>query len=67
MEPPKKLINKILEFCFLLALCCLLINLAMHWILEVWLVLLVLAVAVAAITIIYRIWRHRHDQDLGKW
>lgn len=67
MEPPKKLITRILEFCFLLALCCFLINTAMHWLLDVWPVLLVLAIAVAATTIIYRIWRHRHDQDLGKW
>ena len=67
MEPPKKLITRILESCLLLALCCFLINLAMHLLLDVWPVLLVTAIIIAAIVIGYRIWRHRHDQDLGKW
>lgn len=67
MEPPKKLITKVLEFCFLLALCCFLINTAMHWLLDVWPVLLTIAIIAAAIVIGFCIWRHRHDQDLGKW
>lgn len=66
MEPPKKLITRILEFAFMLALSAFLINTAACWILEVWPVLLAIALVLAAIIIIYRIWKHEHD-DLGKW
>jgi len=65
VEPPKRLITRILEFAFMLALSAFLINIAAYWILEVWPILLAIALVIVAITIIYRIWKHRHD--LGKW
>ena len=65
MEPPKKLITRILEFAFMLALSAFLVNTAAYWILEVWSVLLAIALVLVAIVIIYRIWKHWHD--LGKW
>lgn len=67
MEPPKHLITKILEVTFMLALAAFLLKTAVGWILEIWPVLLTIAIIVVAIIIAYRIWRHRHDQDLGKW
>ncbi len=65
MEAPKKLIMRILEFAFMLALSAFLINTAAYWILEVWPILLVIAIVVMVVIIIYRIRKHKHD--LGKW
>lgn len=65
MEPPKRLITRILEFAFMLALSAFLINTAAYWILEVWPVLLTIALIIIISIIIYRIWKHRHD--LGQW
>lgn len=65
MEPPKRLITRILEFAFMLALAAFLINTAAYWILEVWPILLAIALVIIVIIIIYRVWRHRHD--LGQW
>ena len=65
MEPPKRLITRILEFSIMLALSAFLINTAAYWILEVWPILLSIVLVIAAIIIIYRVWRHRHD--LVKW
>ena len=39
---------------------------AAYWLLEVWPILLTIAIIVTAIIIGFRIWRHKHD-DLGKW
>lgn len=66
MEQPKRLITRILEFAFMLALSAFLINTAAHWILEVWPILLAIAIIVTVAIICFRIWRHKHD-DLGKW
>lgn len=66
MELPKRLITKILETAFMLALSAFLINTAAYWIMEVWPILLVIAIIVAVIIIGFRIWRHRRD-DLGQW
>ena len=49
----------------MLALSAFLINVAAHWILEVWPVLLTIALIIIISIIIYRIWKHRHD--LGQW
>lgn len=65
MEPPKRLIIRILKFAFMLALAAFLINTAAYWILEVWPILLTIALVIIAIIIIYRVWRHQHD--LGQW
>lgn len=63
---PKNLITQILEFAFMLALAAFLLKTAVGWILEIWPVLLTIALIITAIIVIYRIWRHKHD-DLGKW
>lgn len=63
---PKNLITQILEFAFMLALAAFLLKTAVGWILEIWPVLLTIAIIVTAIIIGFRIWRHKHD-DLGKW
>lgn len=49
----------------MLALSAFLINTAAYWILEVWPILLAIALVLATIIIIYRIWKRRHD--LGQW
>jgi len=63
---PKNLITQILEFAFMLALAAFLIKTAVNWILEIWPILLTIAIIIVTIAIIYRIWRHKHD-DLGEW
>lgn len=63
---PKNLITQILEAAFMLALAAFLIKTAVGWILEIWPVLLTIALIVTAIIIGFRIWRHKHN-DLGKW
>ncbi len=64
---PKNLITQILEAAFMLALAAFLIKTAVGWILEIWPVLLVIAIIITAIIIGFRIWRHKHDKDLGEW
>lgn len=63
---PKNLITQILEFAFMLALAAFLLKTAVGWILEIWPILLTIAIIVTATIIGIRIWRHKHD-DLGKW
>ena len=65
MESPKKLITRILEFAFMLALSAFLINTVAYLILEVWPILLAIAIVIIVVIIIYRIRKHKHD--LGKW
>ena len=65
MEPPKKLITRIVEFCALLALSAFLLRLATRWVIEAAPYLLVLFIIVLAGTIAYRVWRHM--RDMGKW
>ena len=60
---PKNLITQILEAAFMAFL----IKTAVGWILEIWPVLLVIAIIITAIIIGFRIWRHKHDKDLGEW
>lgn len=64
---PKNLITQILEAAFMLALAAFLIKTAVGWILEIWPVLLVIAIIITAVIIGIRIWRHKHDKDLGQW
>ena len=58
---PKNLITQILEAAFMLALAAFLIKTAVGWILEIWPVLLAIAIIVAIAIIGFRIWRHKHD------
>lgn len=51
----------------MLALAAFLIKTAVGWILEIWPVLLTIALIITAIIIGFRIWRHKHDKDLGQW
>lgn len=51
----------------MLALSSYLIKTAAYWIQEVWPVLLAIALVIAAMIVIYRIWKHKHDKDLGQW
>lgn len=48
----------------MLAVSAFLINLAAYWVLEVWPVLLTIALIIIISTIIYRIWKHKHDSGL---
>lgn len=48
----------------MLALSAFLINIAAYWILEVWPVLLTIALIIIISVIIYRIWKHKHDSGL---
>ena len=51
----------------MLALAAFLIKTAIGWIMEVWPALLTTAIIITAIIIGIRIWRHKHDKDLGEW
>jgi hypothetical protein len=59
---PKKLITRILEFTAALALAAFLIRLAVNYILEIWPVLIILAIVIAGSMIGYRIWKNK-----AKW
>ena len=50
----------------MLALSVYLIRVAAYWLLEIWPILLTIAIIVTAITILYRIWRYKHN-DMEKW
>ncbi len=65
MEPPKKLITRIIETAFLLFLSCCLLRAAVNILKEIWPVLLAIAILAMAAVIIWRIIRHR--KDLGQW
>lgn len=65
MEPPKKLITRIVEFCALLALSAFLLRLAVAYLLEIWVHLLIIAIIVIAGVIGWRV--YKHFRDLGQW
>lgn len=65
MEPPKKLITRIFETCFLLFLSALLIRWGVRMLMEIWLPLLLIAIIAAACVIGWRVYRYYHN--LGKW
>ena len=54
-----------MEFCALLALSALLLRLAVVYLLEIWVYLLVIAIISAAGGIGWRVYKHFHD--LGQW
>ena len=56
---PKKLITRILEFAGLFALSAFLLRLAVCYILEIWPVLLIIAIVIAGIVVGYRVWKNR--------
>lgn len=65
MEPPKKLINRIVEACALLALSAFLLRLAVAYLLEIWVYLLIIVVIAALGVIGWRIYKFYRSQ--GKW
>ena len=65
MEPPQRLITRILEFAGLFALSAFLIRLGVYYLLEVWSYLLIAAITVLAVIVGWRI--YKHGRDMGKW
>lgn len=65
MEPPKKLITRIVEACALLALSAFLLRLAVAYLLEIWVYLLVIVVIAIATIIGWRVYKFYRSQ--GKW
>ena len=65
MESPKKLITRILESCALLALSAFLLRLAVAYLLEIWVYLLIIVVIAALGVIGWRIYKFYRSQ--GKW
>jgi hypothetical protein len=61
-EKPKKLITRMLEFAGLFALSAFLIRLGVRYILEIWWVLIILAIVTAGAIIGWRAWKNR-----SKW
>ena len=54
-----------MEFCALLALSAFLLRLAVAYLLEIWVYLLIIAIIVTAGIIGWRV--YKHFRDLGKW
>ena len=65
MEPPKRLITRILEFAGLFALSAFLIRLGVYYLLEAWPYLLIISITVLVIVVGWRI--YKHGRDMGKW
>lgn len=65
MEPPKRLITRILEFAGLFALSAFLIRLGVYILIEVFPYLLIAAVTAIATIAVWRI--YKHGRDMGKW
>jgi hypothetical protein len=65
LEPPKKLITRIVEACALLALSAFLLRLAVAYLLEIWVYLLVIVVIAIATIIGWRVYKFYRSQ--GKW
>jgi len=65
VEPPKRLITRILEFAGLFALSAFLIRLGVYYLLEVWPYMLIAAVTAIATIAAWRI--YKHGKDMGKW
>jgi len=65
LEPPKRLIERILDFCVTVAICAFLLRLAMHWLVEAAPTLFVCAVFILGAILGYRIWKYL--RDMSKW
>lgn len=65
MEPPKRLLDRILDFCITVVICAFLLNLAMHWLAEAAPLLLLCAAAIFGFVLGNRLWKHL--RDLRKW
>ncbi len=58
-EKPKRLATRILEFAGLMALSAFLIRLAVCYIVQIWPVLLIITIIVAAAVIGWHVWRNK--------
>lgn len=65
MEPPKRLLDRILDFCITVVICAFLLNLAMHWLAEVAPLLLLCAAFIFGVILGHRIWKYL--KGMGKW
>lgn len=65
MEPPKRLMERIFEFCVTVAVCAFLLRLAMDWLKQAAPYLLICAAIALAAIIGYRVWKRL--RDMGKW
>ena len=65
MEPPKKLITRIVESSMLFFLSCYLLRAAVNILAEIWPVLLAVTLIIKFAVIIWRIIKRR--KDLGQW
>lgn len=65
MEPPKKFIERVLDFCITLAVSAFLLRLAVCYVVEVWPYLLAGASIILVVIIGYRVWKYM--RDTGKW
>lgn len=65
MEPPRRLLDRILEICVVLALSAFLLRLAVYFLLDVWKYLLVIVIIVIVGIIGWRV--YKYFRDLGKW
>lgn len=65
MEPPKKLIERLLEFCATLAVSAYLLRLTAHWLMEAAPYLLIAAAIVLLVIVGYRI--YQYYKNSGNW
>lgn len=65
MEPPKRFIERIFDFCVMLAVSAYLLRLAARWVTEAAPYLLAFSIIVLIGTVVYRVWKHM--RDMGKW
>lgn len=65
MEPPKRLMERVFDFCVTVVVCAFLLRLAMGWLKEVAPYLLICAAVILAVIVGYRAWKYLHD--MGKW
>lgn len=65
MEPPRRLLDRVLEICVILVVSAFLLRLAVAYILEIWPYLLIAAVIIVICLIGWRVYKFYHSQ--GKW
>lgn len=65
MEPPRRLMECIFEFCVTVVVCAFLLRLAMDWLKQAAPCLLICAAIVLAAIIGYRVWKRL--RNMGKW
>lgn len=65
MQFPKSFLTLILESAFLFFLSASLIRMGVNILLEIWPMLVIIAITILAIIIGWRVWRHM--RDMGKW